>query len=77
LVRYYRNPMYLAREYQEMIAGGKTRNQADLARQLDIYRARVDQVLQLLEWPAHVQRKIERFGNQMTNRLASKRKYRS
>ncbi len=37
----YRNPIYLAKEYKEMLDSGKAKNQAELARIKGISRARV------------------------------------
>jgi hypothetical protein len=45
----YRNPIYLAREYKEMIDSRQVKNQSDLARLKGISRARVTQILDLLQ----------------------------
>jgi hypothetical protein len=47
----YRNPIYLAREWQQDLSDGKYRTQADLSRALKVSRARVTQVLNLLKLP--------------------------
>ena len=49
IVRIYRNPICLAREYKEMIDNGQVKNQADLARKLGISRVRICQILNLLK----------------------------
>jgi len=45
----YRNPIYLAKEYKEMIESGEAKNQAELAKMKGISRARVTQILNLLK----------------------------
>jgi len=45
----YRNLIYLAREYKEIIVSGKVQNQAELARIKGISKARVTQILNLLK----------------------------
>ena len=45
----YRNPIYLAKEYKEMIDSGDVKNQAELARIKGISRVRVTQILNLLK----------------------------
>lgn len=49
IVRIYRNPIYLAREYKQMIDKEHVKNQADLAQKLGISRAKVTQILRLLK----------------------------
>lgn len=49
IVRIYRNPIYLAREYKQMIDKEHVKIQADLAQKLGISRARVTQILRLLK----------------------------
>lgn len=41
----YRNPIYLAKEYKEMIDTGEAKTQAGLARIIGASRARVTQIL--------------------------------
>ena len=47
--RLYRNPIYLAKEYKEIINSGEVKNQAELARIKGISRVRVTQILNLLK----------------------------
>jgi len=49
ITRTYRNPIYLAKEYKQMIDSGIVKNQAELARIKGISRARVTQILNLLK----------------------------
>ena len=45
----YRNPIYLAKEYKQMIESGEVKNQAELARIKGISRVRVNQILNILK----------------------------
>jgi hypothetical protein len=45
----YRNPIYLAKEYRQMIDSGQVKNQSCLARKLGISRVRICQILSLLK----------------------------
>jgi hypothetical protein len=45
----YRNPIYLAGEWQKDLAEGKYSSQADLSRKMGVSRARVTQILNLLK----------------------------
>jgi hypothetical protein len=48
-VRWYRNPVTLAQEWQGILTNGECSSLAALARRLGLSRARVTQVLQLLK----------------------------
>jgi len=61
--RTYRNPIYLAKEYKEMIDSGKVKNQAGLARMKGISRARVTQILNLLKLDKKLIYELEKFGD--------------
>jgi len=76
IVRIYRNPIYLAKEYKEMIDGGQVKNQADLARKLCISRVRVTQILNLLKLNKDVIRQIEQIGDPMDKKVISERELR-
>ena len=41
ITRIYRNPIFLAREYKQMINNGQVKNQSVLARKLGISRVRI------------------------------------
>ena len=47
----YRNPIYLACQWQKDLAEGKYDSRADLSRKLGVSRAKVTQVLNLLKLP--------------------------
>ena len=49
ITRIYRNPIYLAKEYKEMIDKSQVKNQSGLARKLGISRVRICQILNLLK----------------------------
>jgi len=72
----YRNPIYLAKEYKEMIDLGEAKNQAELARKLDISRARVTQILNILKIDKNVILKIEQMGDPITEQCISERTFR-
>ena len=63
--RIYRNPIYLAKEYKQMIDNGDVKTQAQLTRLKGISRARVTQILRLL--------KLDSLMIQRLEKLASKR----
>ncbi|MBA7543257.1 hypothetical protein ES705_35587 [subsurface metagenome] len=70
----YRNPIYLAKEYKEMIDLGGVKNQAELARKLGISRARVTQILNLLKLYKNIINNLELIGNERDKKIISKRK---
>ena len=76
IVRIYRNPIYLAREYKQMIESGKVRNQSELAQLKGISRARVTQILNLLKLDKNIIIKIEQIGDPMNKLLTSERNLR-
>jgi hypothetical protein len=47
-----RDPLALARHYQALLDSGKFKNQAELARHLNVSQARVSQVLRRLKTPS-------------------------
>jgi len=58
----YRNPIYLAKEYKEMIDSGDAKNQAELAKIKGISRARVTQILNLLKLDKSIIDNLELIG---------------
>jgi ParB-like chromosome segregation protein Spo0J len=62
----YRNPIYLAREWKRDLAEGKYSSQADLSRNLEVSRARVTQILNLLKLPAEIIEKLSALGDPLT-----------
>jgi len=47
--RQYRNPIYLAKEWQQALTNGRNNSLADLSRKLGLTRARVTQIMNLLK----------------------------
>ena len=72
----YRNPIYLAREYKEMIDTGEVKNQAELARIKGISRARVTQILNLLKLDKNMIDSLEQIGDPMDSKIISERELR-
>ena len=72
----YRNPIYLAKEYKEMINSGHIKNQAKLARIKGVSRARITQILNLLKLDKKVIDHLEQIGDPMENNIFSERKLR-
>jgi len=73
----YRNPIYLAREYKEMINSGEAKNQAELAKIKDISRARVTKILNLLKLDKSMIDKLEQLGDPMDRKIISERELRN
>jgi len=69
----YRNPIYLAKEYKQMINSGLVKNQAELARKLDISRARVTQILNLLKLNSLVIIELEKLGDPLKSKIITER----
>jgi len=59
----YRNPIFLAREWQKDLSEGKFSSRADLSRKMGVSRARVTQVLNLLKLPEDVIDKAYAMGD--------------
>ena len=72
----YRNPIYLAKEYKEMIDTGEAKNQSELARIKGISRARVTQILNLLKLDKSIIDNLEKIGDPMDRKLVSERQLR-
>jgi hypothetical protein len=73
----YRNPIYLARQWQIELADGKYSSRADLSREFGVSRARVTQVLNLLKLPEAVIEKVRALGDPLPNRVVTERGLRS
>lgn len=69
----YRNPIYLAKEYRQMINNGQAKNQSDLARKLGVSRARVTQILRLLKLDTLVIQELEKFGDPLKSKIITER----
>jgi hypothetical protein len=74
--RTYRNPIFLAREWQEALDGEEVSSRAELARRLGVSRARVTQVLGLLTLSPMVIRTIEALGDPLEKRTVTERQLR-
>ena len=73
IARIYRNPIYLAREYKEMIDNGQVKNQAELAKLKGVSRARVTQILNLLKLDSSIIQELEKLGDPLKSRIITER----
>jgi len=71
--RIYRNPIYLAREYKEMIGTGQVKNQSDLVRKLGISRVHIHQILSLLKLDSLVVQELEKIGDPLKSNIITER----
>lgn len=69
----YRNPIALAQEWNGMLASGECARRADLARKLGVSRARVTQVLALLDLAPAVLDAIVALGGPQPRLIANER----
>ncbi len=76
-IRTYRNPIFLAREWQKALASGEYASQTALARQVGVSRARVNQMLRLLKLPQEIQEPVVLMGDSLPFRKTTERKLRS
>ena len=72
----YRNPIYLAKEFKEIIDSGKVKNQAELARIKGISRTRITQILNLLKLDKSIIDDLEQLGDPMDRKAISERELR-
>lgn len=75
--RTYRNPIFLAREWQAMINCGRAKSRADLASKLGLSRARVNQFLRLPTLAPEVIEVVDRLGDPMPYPIITERFLRS
>lgn len=61
--RQYRNPVYLAREWRALLDEGKCSSLAALSRYLQVSRARVTQIMNLLQLSPEVTDMISSLGD--------------
>jgi len=73
IARIYRNPIYLAKEYKQMIDNGQVKNQSDLARKLGISRVRICQILSLLKLDSVIIQELERLGDPLRSKIITER----
>jgi len=69
----YRNPIYLAREYKQMIDNGQVKNQSGLARKLGISRVCIHQILGLLKIDSLIIQELEKFGDPLKSKIITER----
>jgi hypothetical protein len=74
--RTYRNPVFLAREWEKMLRSGEYASQTALARKLGVSRVRVTQVLNLLRLAPDVREKIAGLGDPLAYPIVTERKLR-
>jgi hypothetical protein len=75
--RRYRNPVILAHEWQQALGSGEHGTQADFARKYGISRARVTQVLHLLNLAPDVLNTIAALGDPLPWHIITERMLRS
>ena len=73
IMRIYRNPIYLAREYEKMIDNGQVKNQSGLTRKLGISRVRVHQMLSLLKLNPLIVQDLEKLGDPLKAKIITER----
>jgi len=76
LVRTYRNPIFVAREWAEAMESGNFRSQRAFARALGLSHTRVSQVLGLLRLCSEAQQDLEALGDPLYSRKVTERKLR-
>lgn len=72
-LRYYRNPIYVAKDNNRMIKFGEVKNQSDLARKFGVSRVRVSQVLSLFKLEVKIIEAIEKLGDPTPVRIITQR----
>lgn len=77
IVNNYRNPIFLAKEYKQLIESGQAINEADLARQIGVSRVTVNHFITLLSLAPEVIQALEDMGDPMPKRFVSERKLRA
>jgi hypothetical protein len=73
----YRNPIYLAREWQKDLSEKKYRSRADLSRMLGVSRAMVTQVLNILKLPEEIIEKVWSISDPLPKPIITERGLRS
>ena len=67
----YRNPIYLACQWQKDLAEGKYDSRADLSRKLGVSRARVTQVLNIMKLPEDIIENLYAMGDPLTKPIVT------
>ena len=76
LIRTYRNPIFLAREWAEAMESGNFRSQRAFAKAIGLSHARVSQVLGILRLCSGAQQDLEILGDPLYSRKVTERKLR-
>jgi len=76
LIRTYRNPIFLAREWAEAVESGNFRSQRAFAKAIGLSHARVSQVLGILRLCSGAQQDLEILGDPLYSRKVTERKLR-
>ena len=72
----YRNPIFLAREWQKGLSEGKYDSRTDLSRKMGVSRARVTQVINLLKLPEDIIEKVYSMGDPLPKPVVTERSLR-
>ena len=75
--RTYRNPVFLAREWNKMLESEEYASQTALGQKLGVSRARVNQMLRLLKLPTKIQEDVIKMGDPLQSRKITERKLRA
>ena len=73
IARIYRKPIFLAREYKQIIGNRQVKNQSGLARKLGVSRVRVHQILSLLRFDSLVVQELEKFSDPLKSKIITER----
>ena len=73
----YRNPIYFTKEHNQMIDSGEVKNQSELVRNLNISRARITKILNLLKLDSEFIQRLEKFGDPLKSRIITEQMLRS
>ncbi|MCX6353950.1 MAG: hypothetical protein NTZ78_03460 [Candidatus Aureabacteria bacterium] len=76
LIRTYRNPIFLAREWADAIKAGDFPSRRAFANAIGLSHARVSQVLGLLRLCPQALTQIEALGDPLSSRVVTERKLR-
>ena len=69
LTKVYKNPIYIALEWKQMLDSRQFKSKADLARHLGVSRVRVVQILDLLKLSPKVISKVSVLGETFTGKI--------
>jgi hypothetical protein len=72
----YRNPIFLAQEWQKDLSEGKYSSRADLSSKMGVSRARVSQILNLLKLPEDIIDKAYAMGDPLPKPIVTERSFR-